>query len=76
MPLRDYRCDDCGHRFEKLERAGRRARPRCPSCGSRSLTQAFSAFAVAAATTTPSPDVAACGHCGSPLGPGTCAPEA
>lgn len=77
MPLRDYACTDCGHRFEHLERSSQRRKPRCPSCGSRNLAVAHSGFAVAQATSNPSPDRTPCGHCGSPAGSGSCAvPEA
>jgi len=76
MPLRDYTCDACGHRFEKLERTGSRARARCPECGGTKLMKAFSSFAVAAATSTPSRTPAPCGDCGHPNGPGSGAIEA
>lgn len=76
MPIRDYSCAACGHRFEKLERVSSPVRTRCPVCRSADLKRAFSGFAVAAATSVPSPAAPApCGACGSPQGPGTCAPE-
>ena len=71
MPLRELSCAACGHRFEALERAGRRLR--CPACGEAELKAAFSAFAVAQATARPSVDRGApCGSCGDPRGPGAC----
>jgi putative FmdB family regulatory protein len=74
MPLRDYSCAACGHRFEKLERGTSRSRVRCPACRSIDVKQQFSGFAVAAATSTPSPEAPApCGSCGHPSGPGSCA---
>ncbi len=76
MPLRDYTCSACGHRFEKLERSGSRVRARCPECGGMKLKKAFSAFAVAAATSNPSPIPVPCGDCGHPSGPGSCAIDA
>ena len=76
MLLREYRCKSCGHRFEKLERGGRRARVRCPQCGDMKVEKAFSSFAVAAATTTPSPERVPCGTCGAPIEPGTCGTDA
>lgn len=33
MPIYEYRCPDCGERFEKLMRMGAAERPPCPSCG-------------------------------------------
>ena len=35
MPIFEYRCDDCGHCFEKLQMAGDDTQQyTCPSCGS------------------------------------------
>ncbi|MBO85610.1 MAG: FmdB family transcriptional regulator [Deltaproteobacteria bacterium] len=77
MPLRDYTCVPCGHRFETLERGTSRTRARCPVCRSTNVQRKVSAFAVAAATSVPSPEPPApCGSCGSPAGPGSCGPEA
>lgn len=76
MPLREYSCKSCGHRFEKLERGGRRTRVRCPQCGDMNVVKAFSSFAVAAATSTPSPDIAPCGACGAPVPANSCAVDA
>jgi putative FmdB family regulatory protein len=44
MPIYEYRCEDCGNRFEKLVR---RDAPElsCPSCGHSRLTQELSVFA-------------------------------
>ena len=33
MPIYEYLCDSCGHRFEQYRRASRRGVPRCPECG-------------------------------------------
>ena len=41
MPLYDYHCSACGHRFETLVRAGRT--PACPQCGSAALDKQISA---------------------------------
>jgi len=43
MPIYEYRCQDCGTRFEKLVR--RAEEPACPSCGKKHLSQEFSVFA-------------------------------
>jgi putative FmdB family regulatory protein len=63
MPLHDYTCTSCGDHFERLVRGGRPSRVRCPTCRSTDVTRRFSGFAVAAATSTPSPE--RCGACGS-----------
>ena len=72
MPLREYACDDCRHRFEDLVSEGER--PRCPECGSRHLTRRLSAFAVATSSpaSVPRAESGACGSCGDPRGPGSC----
>lgn len=41
MPLYDYHCPACGHRFEALVRAG--STPTCPQCGSSALERQISA---------------------------------
>jgi putative FmdB family regulatory protein len=73
MPLFEYACRGCGHRFEYLTRANQA--PACPSCEGRDLERQLSVFAVstksgsgAAAFETPGP----CGTCGDPRGPGSC----
>ncbi|MFQ5718208.1 MAG: FmdB family zinc ribbon protein [Acidobacteriota bacterium] len=38
MPLYEYKCRECGHRFEKLQSLRARA-PRCPACGGRTERQ-------------------------------------
>jgi len=41
MPLYDYHCPACGHRFEALVRAD--STPACPQCGSIRLERQISA---------------------------------
>jgi len=46
MPLYEYRCDDCGHRFEILQTLGAGADGlACPQCTSPGLAKQFSTFA-------------------------------
>ena len=33
MPIYDYKCKKCGHRFEKIQRHAERAVKKCPECG-------------------------------------------
>ena len=73
MPIFEYLCKGCGHRFEAMvPRAS--ARPECPACSGRKLAKQFSAFAVGGR----GPSLAAresagpCGPCGDPRGPGAC----
>ena len=46
MPLYEYRCGGCGHRFEKLVRSSTAvAELACPTCGDQHLEQELSTFA-------------------------------
>lgn len=44
MPIFEYTCRECGHRFEALVFGGRT--PDCPECGSRRLEKLLSVFGV------------------------------
>jgi putative FmdB family regulatory protein len=73
MPIFEYTCESCGHRFEYLTRASHEAA--CPACDSSALSKQLSTFAVRAPGAAPRADVAApgpCGACGDPRGPGAC----
>jgi putative FmdB family regulatory protein len=73
MPIYEYRCESCAHRFETLVRGSEQ--PACPTCGSQTLARELSTFAVstggassALRSAAPSP----CGTCGDPRGAGSC----
>lgn len=78
MPIYEYRCASCDHRFEKLVRGD--ARPTCPRCSGAALQRLVSGFAVAAgaqavtrmSAASPGPTPSPCGACGDPRGPGAC----
>ncbi len=71
MPLYEYQCRDCGHRFEVLQRMGAGAEGLdCPSCGDERLEKLLSSFsasssnggsAAASATTGAGCGAPACG---------------
>jgi putative FmdB family regulatory protein len=66
MPLYEYRCPECGHRFEILQRMGETAEGlACPRCGAGKVEKQFSTFA--AASTGGRGEAASCGTpgCGS-----------
>jgi len=44
MPIFEYVCEDCGHKFEKLMKRDQ-APGACPSCGQSHLATALSTFA-------------------------------
>jgi putative FmdB family regulatory protein len=37
MPIFDYECSACGHRFDALQKAGAGALRKCPGCGKLGL---------------------------------------
>jgi putative FmdB family regulatory protein len=46
MPIYEYRCPDCGHRFEMLQRMGEGGEGlACPRCGAGRVEKQFSTFA-------------------------------
>ncbi|MFN3324913.1 MAG: FmdB family zinc ribbon protein [Bryobacteraceae bacterium] len=45
MPIYEYRCEDCGTKFEKLVRGSDTSGPECPSCGQNHLRMELSTFA-------------------------------
>jgi putative FmdB family regulatory protein len=48
MPIFEYTCGNCGHRFEKLILSAKRAKElRCPECDSQEVDKAISLFGTA-----------------------------
>jgi len=45
MPIYEYRCSGCGHKFEELSRSAVEAEPKCPKCGSKEVKKTYSPFA-------------------------------
>jgi putative FmdB family regulatory protein len=70
MPIFEYICRDCHHRFETL--VSRDRPPVCPTCRGESLDKQLSVFAVAAKSSEAPSPVGPCGACGDPRGPGAC----
>jgi putative FmdB family regulatory protein len=69
MPIYEYRCDDCGTKFEKLvRRTADAAAVECPSCGEHHLTQELSTFAAQVNGASKSSDMPSCpsGRCSTP----------
>ncbi|MBI1967455.1 MAG: zinc ribbon domain-containing protein [Gemmatimonadetes bacterium] len=46
MPIYEYRCTKCGHRWNRTESLAdhERSRPTCPKCKSRAVEQVFAPF--------------------------------
>jgi putative FmdB family regulatory protein len=71
MPIFEYVCKQCHHRFEALVYGKEKAE--CPKCHATKLEAQLSVFAVSSKKTSASPAPAgACGACGDPRGPGAC----
>jgi putative FmdB family regulatory protein len=68
VPIFEYRCTACDHRFETIVRDA--TPPACPKCDSRELQKELSVFAVGAPATAPRPSP--CATCGDPRGRGSC----
>lgn len=69
MPIFEYKCQDCGSKFEKLvRRAAEAGEVACPSCGEKHLTQELSTFAAHANGASKSADMPVCpsGRCSNP----------
>ena len=52
MPFYEYRCQDCGHQFEKLVRNEREIPRACPNCGKESLKKLFSTFSTGSSSSS------------------------
>ncbi len=62
MPLYEYACTDCEHRFEILQRIGEDAEGlTCPKCESDRLEKQFSTFASSSDGKSVSAPAGACG---------------
>ncbi|MBI4462375.1 MAG: zinc ribbon domain-containing protein [Acidobacteria bacterium] len=75
MPIFEYACKDCAHRFEAFVQGG--AQAQCPACQSTNLEQQLSVFAVGGRSERLAPNLRGepagpCGTCGDPRGPGSC----
>ena len=46
MPIYEYRCGACSHRFEALLQRWDEAAPNCPECGAEQSEKTLSAFTV------------------------------
>ncbi|MGQ0811632.1 MAG: FmdB family zinc ribbon protein [Nitrospiraceae bacterium] len=71
MPIFEYLCRECNHRFEALVQGT--TSPNCPSCKATTLEKQFSAFGVGGSADWAAPSGSSpCGSCGDPRGPGSC----
>src|SRR5512135_2115817 len=68
VPIFEYLCRDCDHRFETLVQGA--AKPKCPSCEGERLEKQLSVFAVSTRATRPTPAPSPCASCDTPCGCG------
>lgn len=62
MPLFEYECRECGHRFEALVIGARK--PACPRCKSENLEKRASTFGVTGVGSGAVPRTGGCGSSG------------
>ncbi len=73
MPIYEYRCQDCGTRFEKLiRRQADETGLTCPQCGHDHLVLELSVFAAHRGTSKASPAAPTCPAGGPCPTPGAC----
>jgi putative FmdB family regulatory protein len=62
MPIYEYRCDECGEKFELLVRSvTRQTAPTCPKCGSSQVQKNISLFGIGSAGLGGQASAASCG---------------
>ncbi len=68
MPIFEYKCNDCGSRYEILHKSlNNLSEIECPSCGSQQSTKLLSAFN-ASVSNSESANTCSGGSCGLPAG--------
>ncbi|MCS7315832.1 MAG: zinc ribbon domain-containing protein [Bryobacterales bacterium] len=73
MPIYEYRCEDCGERFERLiRRSEDRSALVCPACGGAKLATELSLFATHRSSTAGSAGAPMCPAGGPCPTPGAC----
>jgi putative FmdB family regulatory protein len=72
MPIFEYVCSKCEHRFEALIFGSQKAA--CPKCQSKHLAPQLSVFAMSGRSSSgeSAAPSGACGSCGDPRGAGAC----
>ncbi|MFQ5494833.1 MAG: zinc ribbon domain-containing protein [Phycisphaerae bacterium] len=69
MPIYEYRCTTCEHRFEELVRANEKRPAACPKCSSQATERLLSVFAARSVDRPEAPATGGCTRCGDPNGP-------
>jgi len=66
MPIYEYKCESCGHRFDVLQSIGENGdKLSCPECGAPKPEKIFSAFASSGNSSAVGGGYAGGGGCGT-----------
>jgi putative FmdB family regulatory protein len=62
MPIYEYRCQECGEKFEKFVRSMKNPGPetRCPKCGGQKVEKLLSSFGLQVSSSTSAPVCPTC----------------
>jgi len=62
MPIYEYRCQECGEKFEKFVRSAKNPGPeiKCPKCGGQQVEKLLSAFGFQISGSTSEPVCPTC----------------
>jgi len=71
MPIYEFACGKCGHRFESLVRMGGEKGVGCPACGAPEVRKLVSAFGIGGGASRIKASSSSCGTC-STHSCGTC----
>ena len=75
MPIYEYACQDCQHKFSHLHKRLGEPAPACPECGSQKVKKLFSTFSAAkGSSAAPCAAADSCPHAHEEhhCGPGCC----
>jgi putative FmdB family regulatory protein len=73
MPIFEYKCGQCGHVMEVLQKSRTAEKPTCENCGGSDLKKLLSGFAVGKTSASPACDSCFDGPaCGGACPGGTC----
>ncbi|MGD2295752.1 MAG: zinc ribbon domain-containing protein [Candidatus Aminicenantes bacterium] len=65
MPIYEFACQTCGHRFETLVSLGGESTVTCIRCGSRNIQKLLSSFGIGGGSSRIKSSSAACSTCSS-----------
>ncbi len=68
MPLFEYQCKKCGHRFEELQKGSSAKPPKCPKCESGKTERQLSTFSASVHEGGGSCDTGSCSTGTCPFG--------